>query len=426
MSWSYPPALPTRNPRRTWFPTPPMPSAEVARPTWFPYITADAAAGLAGRLQALEAQLQGTHGQASTLAATLHPLTAHLQGEHATAGQLAAAMRALRFAGTNIITGDLAAALRPLRAAMVGGHGVEGELRAALRPLVAAMSGQQINYGQLTGALPALRASLAGSTRIDSQLAAALARLQASMSGQQSQTGTLAAALRALQFSGLGVHSQSGQLAGGLRPITSGMVGSVTNAVVFDNSSDGGNGGTATRSWIHDNIAGNSIGVMFSTATGAAPNCTYGGVSIPRVYGPVVSGSVFPTTAYISVFALVSNSLPTGPNTVSCANGSAASAAGAVTFANAGSLGTILSTAAAGNLNETINPGDGAAAFCGFGAGSSNFGAVAPNEIVRKSFMAFNTWACMMGYGLDTGAGINFVSSHSGSKAGAIVPILPP
>lgn len=423
MSWSYPPTLPARRAAKSWFPTPPLPTDPLPGPYWYPYVTAS---GLAGALRPLVAQLVGTVGLEGNLAAALRPLAAHLDGEQATVGQLAAAMAALRGAMTNIITSDMAGQLPPLRAALLGSHGVTGQLSGQLPILRGALSGEVVNYGQLAGALPPMRAALLGSTRVDGTLAGRLAKLQASMAGGHATTGNLAGALARLQASMVGVHSRAGQLSGGLRAIQAGMVGSVKNAVVFDNSSDGGRGGTTTRSWTHDNIAGNCIGVMYSNTTSSAQTCTYGGVNIPRVYGPQSSGMVFPYTSYTSVFALVSNSLPTGPNTVACTGAGTASSAAGVTFANAGSLGTVLGITANGNLNQTINPGDGAAAFCAFGGSSNNFGPVTPYEIIRNAFVTFVNWASMMGYGFDTGSGITFASTQAISKGGAIVPILPP
>ena len=423
MSWGYPPTLPSRNPRKSWFPTPPLPTDPEPGPYWYPYL---AAVGLAAQLRPLVAHLEGAVGLEGQLAAQLRPLVAHLEGGVATTGQLAGVLQALRFAATNIITSDLAGSLAPLRAALLGQHGTSGQLSGVLPPLRGALSGEVVNYGQLIGTMPTLRAALLGGTSVDGQLAGRLAKLQASMAGGHATTGQLTGALARLQASMLGVHSQAGQLSGGLRAIQAGMVGSVKNAVVFDNSSDGGRGGTTTRSWTHDNIAGNCIGVMYSNTTSSAQTCTYGGVNIPRVYGPQSSGMVFPYTSYTSVFALVSNSLPTGPNTVACTGAGTASSAAGVTFANAGSLGTVLGITANGNLNQTINPGDGAAAFCAFGGSSNNFGPVTPYEIIRNAFVAFVNWASMMGYGFDTGSGITFASTQAISKGGAIVPILPP
>ena len=266
---------------------------------------------------------------------------------------------------------------------------------------------------------------MTGSTRVDGALAAPLRRLSASLVGGQSQTGTLAAALRALQFAGLGVHSQAGQLSGGLRPLSMSAEGSVRNAVVLDNTSDGGSGGVTTRSWSHTNT-GNCIVVGFVNSTGAGATCTYGGVNIPRVYGPVTSGLVFPARGYYSVFALISGSLPTGSNTVSCTNAGTASSAGAITFKNAGSFASLITNNSNGAINETTSPGDGRAAVAAFGGGGVGFGSISPNEAMRYGFSAFVTWPNVIGYGFDTGSGVHFTASQSSSKAGAVVTILPP
>ncbi|MFN6543925.1 hypothetical protein [Mycolicibacterium nivoides] len=194
--------------------------------------------------------------------------------------------------------------------------------------------------------------------------------------------------------------------------------------VRFDNASNGGAGGTTTRSWSHNN-QGNCIVVLFTNSTTTASTCTYGGVNIPRVYGPVNSGTIFPANGYCSVFALISDSLPTGVNTVSCTQAGAASAAGAVTMKNAGSFGTIITDNASGAINKTTVAGDGRAAVAGYGGGGLNFGTMSPNQVLNNGFTAFVTWPTVMGWGLDTGAGIAFAATQSSSKAGAIVPILP-
>ncbi|OCB09218.1 hypothetical protein A5717_25935 [Mycolicibacterium porcinum] len=390
-------------------------------PYWRPYYEA----ALSGRLQPLVAALVGTHGVDAVLSGRLRPLVAALVGEQKIDGQLAAALRPLRFAGTNIITSDLGGRLQPLRASMAGDQAFVGTLGGSLQPLRAALSGEQIVTGQLAGGLQPLRASLAGSQAHIGQLGAQLRPITAALSGTQSQTGVLAATLRALLFSGLGTHSQSGVLAGGLSPLTASMAGSVRNAVVFDNSSDGGSGGTTTRSWNHDN-QGNCIVVGFTNSTTTAPTCTYGGVTIPRVFGPTNSGTVFPYNGYCSVFALISNSLPQGVNTVSCTQAGTASAAGAVSFKNAGSFATLITDTANGAINKTTVAGDGRAAVAAYGGGGISFGAISPNEAMRYGFTAFVTWPTVIGWGLDTGSGITFSASQASSKAGAIVTILPP
>lgn len=421
MSWGPTPVLPGRNPTREWFQVPPEPPAPQHQPYWHAYHEAL----LAGRLQALTAALTGSHGQVAELTGRLHPLTGALVGEHSTAGQIAAALQSLKFAGTNIITSNLTGSLQPLHAAMVGDQAFAGTLAGSLMPLRASISADQILTGQLTGALQPLRASLSGSQIIDSTLAGQLRPITAALTGTQSQTGTLAATLRALLFSGLGTHSQSGVVSGTLRPLSGALVGSLINAVRFDNSTDLGHGGTTTRTGLHTNT-GNCIVVVFTNTTSSPATCTYGGVNIPRVYGPTQGGIVFPYNAYCSIFALVSNSLPQGSNTVSCTQASNASAACAITFKNAGSLGAVITDNAVGAVNISPPAGIGRAAVCGYVAGSNNFGTLTPNQAMRYTFSAFDTWASLAGWAEDSsGGGITFNATQATTKAGAVVPILP-
>lgn len=191
--------------------------------------------------------------------------------------------------------------------------------------------------------------------------------------------------------------------------------------VTFDNSSNGGSGGTSTRSWTHNN-QGNCIVVMLTNTTSSNPTCTYGGVSIPRVYGPNSDGGVFPYTSYISIYALVSNSLPKGNNTVSVNQAGTASAAGAVSFYNAASVGAVSGDTASGNVNKAVSPGANGASVAAYVGGSNNFGAISPNQVMREGFTAFVTWATVMGWGLGN---VTFTSTHSGAKTGATVLILP-
>lgn len=77
-------------------------------------------------------------------------------------------------------------------------------------------------------------------------------------------------------------------------------------------------------------------------------------------------------------------------------------------------------------MSESIPFVAGQAAAGGWVAGSTNFGAWSPIETMRYNFAAFNTWASVGGYGLDTGSGIIVSSSQGGAtKAGALVQILP-
>lgn len=191
--------------------------------------------------------------------------------------------------------------------------------------------------------------------------------------------------------------------------------------VKFDNDSDGGSGGTSTRSWTHNN-QGNCIVVVLTNTTSSNPTCTYGGVNIPRVYGPSSDGGVFPYTSYISIYALVSSSLPKGNNTVSVNQAGTASAAGAVSFQNAGSIGTVSADTASGNINKAASPGANGAAVAAYVGGSNNFGAFTPNEVMRYGFITFVTWATAMAYGLGN---VTFAATHSGAKTGATVLILP-
>lgn len=201
---------------------------------------------------------------------------------------------------------------------------------------------------------------------------------------------------------------------------TVGMAG-VVAPVKFDNDSDGGSGGTSTRSWTHNN-QGNCIVVVLTNTTSSNPTCTYGGVNIPRVYGPSSDGGVFPYTSYISIYALVSNSLPKGNNTVSVNQAGTASAAGAVSFHNAGSIGTVSADTASGNVNKAASPGANGAAVAAYVGGSNNFGAFTPNEVMRYGFITFVTWATGMAWGLGN---VTFAATHSGAKTGATVLILP-
>lgn len=193
----------------------------------------------------------------------------------------------------------------------------------------------------------------------------------------------------------------------------------------FDNATDGGSGGTTTRSWSHT-LNGNCIVVVLASTTNSTPTCTFGGVNIPRVFGPSTDGSYLSIyTSRISVFALVSDSLPQGSQTVSVTQAATASAASAMSFRNAGSIGSVTSDTGTGNISQTTAAGAGRAAVCAYVGGVNNFGALSPNEAMRYGFTAFVTWGCVAGWGLDSGSGITFSATHSFEKTGAIVPILP-
>lgn len=194
--------------------------------------------------------------------------------------------------------------------------------------------------------------------------------------------------------------------------------------VEFDSVGGPVAGPSSTKTWPHT-IDGNCIVVVFNNTTSTGPVCTVGGVNIPRVFGPT-AGGIVAFTAYNSVFALISNSLPQGPQTVSCTQGGSAASGVSMTFRNAVSLGAVRSTTAGGNVNEVFAPSLGSAVAGGYVAGNNLFGAFSPVETMRYGFISFNNWASLGGYGLDTGSGITVTSSFSGAtKAGALVPIYP-
>lgn len=199
----------------------------------------------------------------------------------------------------------------------------------------------------------------------------------------------------------------------------------VKNLVQFDAFSIGGSGGTSTRSWAHS-LDGNCIVVVFTNTTSSGATCTYGGVNIPRVYGPSSDGGVFPYTSYISIFALVSDSLPQGSNTVSVNQAGTASAGTAMSFRGAESIGSVINDTSSGNISQSLAANEGRAAVAGYVGGSSNFGTLSPNQAANYGFTAFVTWSTVAGWATDDGSGINFSGSHSGAKTGAVVPILPP
>ncbi|MFV8242191.1 hypothetical protein [Mycolicibacterium peregrinum] len=183
-------------------------------------------------------------------------------------------------------------------------------------------------------------------------------------------------------------------------------------------------GASSTKTWDHDN-QGNCIVVVFTNTTSSGATCTFGGVTIPRVFGPSAGGGVFPYTGYGSVFALVSNSLPKGVNTVSVTQGGTACAGVSMSFFNAGSLGTVVTDTASGNISKSFSAVPGQAVAGGYVGGGTNFGLLNQTTTMLLNFTAFVTWSSIAGYGLDTGSGITFSATQSGQKAGAWVPILP-
>lgn len=417
MSWSTTPPAPINKPGWTTDPTIHIPSGTQQ---WAVYITPRIRAAL----RSVQAGLVGEVRQQGTVAAQLRHALFSGTGAQSQSGDIAALLQAASFTGTNITLGQLQPHLTPATAALVGGQQMAGTMGATLRPATATAAGQHIITASIAAQLPAALATLAGTQGIPGTLAAQLKTLAAAAAGSQTISGAIAAALRRLVLAASGQQVQSGTLAAELKTALATITGTVQSLVVFDNSTDGGSGGTTTRSWSHTNT-GNCITVGFSNSTSSASTCTYGGVTIPRVYGPVNSGTVFPANGYYSVFALISNSLPQGANTVSCTQAGTASSAGAVTWKNAGSFATIITNSSNGAINISTVAGNGRAAFAGFGGGGISFGAITPNEAMRYGFSAFVTWPHVIGYGLDTGSGITFNATQSSSKAGAVVTILP-
>ena len=200
----------------------------------------------------------------------------------------------------------------------------------------------------------------------------------------------------------------------------------VKSPILFDNATNGGGGAAATRTYGHA-VNGNCIVVVQYNTTATNPTCTYGGVSVPRVAGSLSDGSYLGIyTSYISVFLLISNTLPQGMNNVVINQGATASASMAISFQNVASMGTIASESmASGNINRTLSAVEGAAAVCAYVGGINNFGTLSPNQVLNYNFNAFNTWASVGGWALDSGSGINFAASHSFEKSGFVVPLLP-
>ncbi|ORV20974.1 hypothetical protein AWB98_01365 [Mycolicibacterium conceptionense] len=366
----------------------------------------------------------GEQRQSGSLAAQLQRAMFAATGQHGQQGDLSAILQRASFSGTNITQGQLQAALQAPRAALLGEQRLTGAMASTLRPVVASAMGQKIYTGTMAGELEAAIATLTGSQTIPGNIAAQLRPLLLSANGIQTQSGSIAAALRSVLFSGIGTQGIPGTLAGALQRASGSFNGTMKSLVQFDAFSVGGSGGTSTRSWAHD-LDGNCIVVVFTNTTSSNPTCTYGGVNIPRVFGPSSDGGVFPYTSYISIYALVSNSLPQGSNTVSVNQAGTASAATAMSFKNAGSIGTVITDTSSGNISRSTANGEGSAAVAGYVGGASNFGTLSPTQAANYGFITFITWATVAGWGIDTGTGINFSGSHSGAKTGAVVPILP-
>lgn len=330
--------------------------------------------------------------------------------ELAAAGTLSATVLA-RYARTAILAGGGTLSTTALaRYARAGSLSGSGAMSAALTNQIHNANAQLAGLGNLiaTAWERYLRAAdLAGAGSLSGSVLSRYAR-NANLTGTGALSATaIPAILRNATLAGSGALSST-----------------VFVPVVFDNATDGGAGATGTRSWSHTNT-GNCIVVVFTNTTSSGGTCTYGGVNIPRVYGPTSGGLVFPYTSYTSMFALMSNSLPQGSNTVSVANGNNACAAAAATFRNAGSVGAVSTDNGSGNINKSATNGYGSAAVYGSGAGSNNFGTLSPNQFMNRSFSAFSTWASVAAWAVDDGSGITFSGSHSSTKAGALVPILP-
>lgn len=193
--------------------------------------------------------------------------------------------------------------------------------------------------------------------------------------------------------------------------------------VEFDAVGAGISGGGSTRSWLHT-INGNTFVAVFTNTTLTAADCTVGGFSVPRVFGPSFGGSFSGFNSYVSIFAVVDNSLPQGSQTVQCTQGATAAAGNSVSFRNGGSL-LVTADGASGNVAPSVPTLAGQAAVAGYVGGGNNFGAALPNEFLRYNFSAFVTWATLGIWGTDGGLGINFTSVHSGAKSGAVVRVLP-
>ena len=422
MSWSTTPPVPIAKPGWTTDPTIHIPGGNQQ---WAVYITPRIRAAL----RAVRAAMGGDVRQQGDLAVQLRTARFSGAGGQTQSGDLTGLLQPATFLGTNLTLGQLPGRLQPARAALTGGQQIAGTMGGRLQPARAAATGTPIITGTITAQLPAALMALAGAQGIPGTLAAEIETLAAAAAGSQSISGTIALALRRVLFTASGTQVQTGTLAARLRNTLAAMTGTVESLVQFDNSVGGGyKPGSSTSgqsySWAHVNT-GNCIVVVHTNASSTTSTaCTYGGISIPRVYGPTAGGTVFPYTSYCQIFALVSNSLPQGSNNVQITNTTDTSTYYSATFKNAGSISTS-GDSASGNVNKASATGAGRAAVAGYVGGGSNFGAMSPNEGMRYGVVAFNTFASVAGYGLDTGSGITFSSSHSGAKAGAVVTILP-
>lgn len=415
MSWSTTPPTPIDKPGWTTDPTIHIPAGNQQ---WAVYITPR----IRSALRTIRAALVGDVRQQGDLAARLRAAQFSATGGQTQKGDLAGLLQPASFLGTNLTLGQIQGRLQPARASLTGGQQIAGTMGGQLQPAHAALTGQQLITGTITAQLPAALMALAGAQGIPGTLAAEIETLALAAAGSQTVSGTIALALRRVLFTASGTQVQSGTLAARLRNTLAAMTGTVESLVQFNNSIDLGHGaGDKSGAFIN---TGNCLVAILTNTTGSGATCTYGGMNIPRVYGPTSGGAFFPYTAYGSIFALVSNSLPQGSNTLALNQGGTASAAAAITFSNAASISTS-GDSASGNVNKASATGAGRAAVAGYTGGSSNFGTLSPTELVRHNFTAFDTWSTVFGYGLDTGSGITFSSSHSGAKAGAVVTILP-
>lgn len=200
--------------------------------------------------------------------------------------------------------------------------------------------------------------------------------------------------------------------------------------VEFDAQADGGKGGGATRDWSH-NIGGNTLLVTLQHTENTTPTCTVdpGGANfnVPALTGltNAPDGAFFGFTSRITVFGVISSSLPQGTKTIRCNSTSTASSAGSVSFKYGGSFSVAASTTS-GDVDQSSSAGLKRAAMCAFVGGGNNFGAISPNEVFRYNVESFVTFAIVMGWGVDSdGTGVDFNATHSGAKTGGVVTVLP-
>lgn len=420
MAWSDELVIPTPSHSQGWFPNASIPYSKVPQEYWYPYVSAD----MDIQLKKLIASFQGEVRQSGTLASALKKALFHAEGDHSQKGDIAVALQALSMSATNINPGIFGAQLQKMDFNLVGEQSQSGAFGATLKPPFLSVGGYSAFEGPLSGALAHAVISFAGEHMQEGILHSQIPKIALSATGTQTQTGAISALLKKTLFNAAGGQTLSGTLIGALKKALMTAAGNVKSIVVFDNATDGGNGGTSTRSWTHNN-QGNCLIAVLTNTTSSNPTCTYGGTNIPRVYGPSSDGGVFPYTSYISMYALVSNSLPKGNNTLSITQAATASCAGAVSWKNAGSVMAASADTSSGNINKASSTGDGRAAVIAYVGGSSNFGTLSPNQIVNENFVTFVTWSTVIGYGIDTGGGITFTGTHSGAKTGALITILP-